>query len=203
MCGRYYIEISDDEIREIINEIEREKEKRGLSFQLKSGEIFPSDLVPVLALEDGIVQPRPMIWGFPKWGNQSGVIFNARSESVLEKKMFRDALIHHPVVVPTNGFFEWKSTPGERKKSKYLFRISEHETLYLAGFSNTFPNNHSTIAERFTILTTNANSSVAPYHNRMPIIVLDNELDVWLNGKNLDYFLNRTPVPVSAKKIDA
>ena len=58
--------------------------------RMKGGEIFPTQVVPVLALENQTVQACLFSWGFPRW-QSSGVIINARSETVIDKKMFRQA----------------------------------------------------------------------------------------------------------------
>lgn len=85
MCGRFYIAP------------EAHLEKSFAHVQLKlfqdlpikySGEIFPTDIVPVFIMENGIRMAKPMIWGFPQWGGRKGVIFNARQETALTKPFF-------------------------------------------------------------------------------------------------------------------
>ncbi len=189
MCGRYYIDISDSEFLRFFEQIAQESE---IGLQMKSGEIFPTNIVPVLSLNDGNIHARPMIWGFPKWRDQKGVVINARAETALQKNMFRSSLLHHPVAVPTSGFFEWKSLAGKAKKEKYRFYDKERSVLYLAGFSNIFSSADVT-SERFTILTTQANESMIPYHNRMPVLLRETEIGEWLHGAQLSSFLERVP----------
>lgn len=195
MCGRYYVDVDEEELRQICNEIEER-----LAIHVKTGEIFPSDLAPVLVGSDHGIVPRGMVWGFPRW-DAKGVIFNARSETVLEKSMFRKALLNHPAVIPTSGFFEWKAVPGEKKKDKFFFREKPGEVLYLAGFYNIFAPKDGDIPERFTILTTNANSSMEAYHNRMPILLRKDEREDWLSGQHLNDYLEREPFEVIAEKV--
>lgn len=194
MCGRYYIDVDEDELRQICREVEELQKIR-----VKTGEIFPTDIAPVLVGSDHGIVPRGMVWGFPRW-NAKGVVFNARAETVLQKNMFRKALLTHPAVIPTSGFYEWKAVSGSNKKDKYLFRDPGSNTLYLAGFYNVFAEKDGPIPERFTILTTDANKSMEPYHNRMPILLHKDEFDGWLSGARLNDFLDRTPFEVHAVK---
>lgn len=49
--------------------------------------------------------------------------------------------------------------------------------------------------ERFVIITTEANPSVAPVHNRMPLILEQEELKDWvLDDGAIEYLLHKTPV---------
>ena len=126
MCGRYYIEIDEAEIRDIV--IEAEKRAREANEQLKlktSGEIFPTDIVPV---QTGIGDYQPMKWGFP--GFKGRPVINARSETVLEKPMFRAHMLARRCLIPASGYYEWKKEGS--KKIKYKFYLSD-EPLFFAG----------------------------------------------------------------------
>ncbi len=54
----------------------------------------------------------------------------------------------------------------------------------------------------FTILTTDANESMAPYHDRMPLLLAAEECDAWLSGQGREKFLGRIPFAVQAKAAD-
>lgn len=199
MCGRFSLDPRIAEIRAILEEIDREQG----DVPLKTGEIFPTDVVPVLRAQQGHVQTRAMSWGFPRWDGK-GVVFNARAETALDKPLFRRALRDHPVVVPTTGFYEWKAVPGRRKKEKYLFRQTSTDIVYLAGFAKALPGDGiraDGISECFTILTTDANPFMMDYHDRMPILLLSDEREVWLSGEKLTYFLEREPFGLEAVQV--
>lgn len=175
MCGRYLVLMEGEilEYREIINEVnERYKDTPMLS-SMKSGEIAPTDIAPVLTAGSTKREAMLMKWGFPKWQG-SGVIINARAETALEKAMFRVPLLKRRCAIPSSGFFEWKHDEG-RKKTKYLFRQPESPMLYMAGFYDTFSHTDS-----YVILTTAANTSISPYHDRMPLILTADNVDKWL-----------------------
>ncbi len=194
MCGRYYVSIEEQELRDIIAEIERE---HGAP-EVNTGEIRPTNIAPVLTYVNGQIKPQAMLWGFPKWGEQKGVIFNARAETVLEKNMFRRSILERPVLIPTSGFFEWKAVSDRSAKEKYLFTDPKESILYLAGFYNTFADKDGPVKERFTILTTAANDSMLPYHNRMPVLLRRSETEAWLQGNELSQFLERIPFALRA-----
>lgn len=176
MCGRYQLSTEDEifEIREIMKELNRQ-------MLFKSGDIYPTDAAPVLVLsaraEAGDkndtyadIEAQVMRWGFPKWDGKGHVI-NARVETVESKAMFKSA-IGKRCVIPSTGFYEW--THAEKKyKEKFLLRAEGESTLYMAGIFH---------ESRFTILTTEANESVAPLHNRMPVLLTRNDFIPWLSN---------------------
>ncbi len=89
------------------------------------------------------------------------MIFNARSESVLEKRMFRESTLHRRIVVPAAWFYEWN-----QRKEKNIFSSKEQPAIFMAGIYN-----YDQEEERFVILTTAANESMKPVHDRMPLIL--------------------------------
>lgn len=121
MCGRYYIETGEDviEIRSIIKEVQDKLYGTPELAQLKTGEIYPTNLVPIIS-SDGTVAMR---WGYPKWDGKS-VIINANAETAAEKNMFRKSLMERRCVVPTSGFYEWLHEGG-KSKEKHLFTLPD------------------------------------------------------------------------------
>ena len=86
MCARFVV-MDDKEIAEInsiLKDISMKFDGRGLV--AKTGEVYPTNNVAVLALADGKPTLGLMSWGYPKWDGK-GVIVNARSETIMEKKM--------------------------------------------------------------------------------------------------------------------
>ena len=108
MCGRYYID--DDTAREIeklvrqVDEKMRQAPVAGSLVQAK--DIHPSEVAPVITAKGQHLCCRWQKWGFPGFHGKQ-LIFNARSESVLEKKMFRESVGKRRIVVPAAWFYEW------------------------------------------------------------------------------------------------
>jgi putative SOS response-associated peptidase YedK len=120
MCGRFYIEKDDpaEELLKIIAEIERKLKDDGL--HIKQGEIFPTDIVPAIAnSKTHGVEPFAMKWGFSRFDG-SGVIINARSETAMERSMFRQPMLERRCLIPASNYFEWQAVGG--KKIKHAIR---------------------------------------------------------------------------------
>jgi len=170
MCGRYTLftdkELKevDDIIEKIDNDIKRDK--------MKTGEICPTDVAPVILFEKEIVVPRLLTWGFPNFQNK-GVIINARGETVNEKRMFRFLMETKRCVIPSTGFYEW-----DKEKNKYLINLAGTPMLYMAGLYNEFEGEG-----RFVIITTNSNSSISNIHDRMPVVLEKNLIEDWLRDR--------------------
>ena len=124
-----------------------------------------------------------MTWGFPQY-QKSGLLINARAETVLERKMFRDSVLHRRCIIPAKQFYEWDSD-----KNKAAFLRENQPILYMAGFYNCFLDE-----DRFVIITTQANESVSPVHHRMPLILDGNELEDWVYDDTfLEFALHKIP----------
>lgn len=153
MCGRY---ASYDDGDEVVKAIYKQALDRWPDTPVKTGEVFPTETVPVLAGPHS--RPVPMKWGYPGFGGR-GVIINARAETVTEKPAFRDSILRARCVVPTCGYYEWN-----KEKTKFRFNLPDTSTLWLGGFYGKFNNEY-----RFVILTTAPNGSVWDVHDRMPL----------------------------------
>lgn len=191
MCGRFFVDVKNREIDRLLDELGPVRD------QVKTGEIFPTNQALALSAKNGKIVPEALAWGFPRWDGK-GVIINARAESALSKPMFRDALLSDPILLPANGFYEWLADSHSRNKTKYLFLQADRAPLYLAGFKKNFIGED--IPERFTILTTRANDSIRFCHDRMPLLIPENEIGEWLLGGRLRYFLDKTPPNLLAEK---
>lgn len=172
MCGRYYVD--DDtakEIEKLVRQVDEKMRKKASSckVEITAKDIHPTELAPILAASGSSPECRWQRWGFPGF-QKSQVIFNARCESVLEKPMFREAILHRRAVIPAAGFYEW-----DQKKQKYTFCREGGDALFLAGCYRKYED-----GDRFVILTTRANASMEPVHDRMPLILERTEAVDWL-----------------------
>ncbi len=184
MCGRYYIDNEEENVR--VRAILAELEKRRLPMhdQVRVGEIFPSQIVPVIVREPGYgVTVRPMKWGFPRTGG-GGLVINSRSEKADVTPMFQKAARERRCLVPASWFFEWRRISGRKTKDKFAFRPDTEEPLmYMAGFYGQFLGGFAGGGyDGFAILTRQADGQMSPYHDRMPVILTDENLKkAWLD----------------------
>ena len=183
MCGRYYVD--DDTAREIEKLIRQvdEKMRKAETVHLQAGDIHPSEVAPVIAADRNALCCRWQRWGVPGF-NGKQLRFNARSESALEKKMFKESVEQRRVVVPATWFYEWN-----KNREKNIFYREGQPVLYMAGLYNRYQDE-----DRFVILTTAANESMKPVHDRMPLLLDRDEIGEWLFEDNLtEIFLQKTP----------
>lgn len=153
--------------------------------QICSTDIHPADKAPVLAAGNDGICCIWLRWGFPMQpGLGKGLVFNARCESAAEKNLFREGIRHRRIVVPATAFYEWN-----RQKTKYVFEKDGRKALFMAGCCRHYGDD-----ERFVILTTAANSSMRPVHDRMPLLLDEAEVREWiLDSERTDSFLRKTP----------
>ena len=176
MCGRYYIAEDDlsDELSWMIDELNRKKTPEGLK---TSGEIFPSDIVPVLAnSRKQDVQPFAMRWGYAFPNGRP--IINARSETAAQKPMFKDGMRQRRCIIPASHYFEWERRGVAR--TKYAIRPAHADTLYLAGIYH-LENHDGVIVPAFTILTRDAALGITFIHPRMSVLLPPDATADWLN----------------------
>lgn len=179
MCGRYFIDGDDllEELERILEELNRKNTPKNLK---TSGEIFPSDVVPVLAnsrRQD--VQPFAMRWGYSFPGGRP--VINARAETAAEKPLFRDGMRQRRCLIPASSYFEWERREGQ--KTKYAIRPAGAEMLYLAGIYH-LENHDGAVVPSFAILTRSAAPEIAFIHDRMPVILPPDCARDWLKVEN-------------------
>ncbi len=176
MCGRFYIaaEDNDEEIARILKEMNRETPQ---AQEVRSGEIFPSQIAPVIVAQPGGWAVRPMKWGFPRAGG-GGLVINSRSEKADVTPMFSKAVRERRCLIPMSGFFEWRRTPaGSKTKEKFAFTLASGKTMYLAGVYGLFGGGFEAGGyDGFAILTQDADGQMSQYHHRMPVILDDRKL---------------------------
>ena len=165
MCGVFYID--DDTMREI------EKIARKIDRKLAAvGDVHPSQPALILRADKDETVSEVLNWGYESYRGRS-LIFNARSETVQERPMFRRDFDTHRCLIPANKFYEWKQTDRKRK-DKYEFFTSE-KFMYLAGIYHKDP-----AGDRFAILTRAAEGCMEEVHHRMPLILNSRDMENWL-----------------------
>ncbi len=185
MCTRYALDITQPELREIIDIAKRspltdkfiDTHARPL---ITDGEVRPTDIVPVIAPNSkGEQQVFPMQWGFTARDNKR-TLFNARLETAGEKPTFKDAWQSHRCVIPASHYYEWehfKSPDGKIKTGdRYAIQPAGCTTTWLCGLyriEDGYP--------VFVILTTEPSAELAKIHDRMPLMLPKNKINDWIN----------------------
>lgn len=155
--------------------------------------VAPSDRVAI-ALDSAKTEPptrrlESARWGLiPGWAKDPKIgvkAFNARSEELEDKPMFRSALEKHRAVVPSSGYYEWKTVDGA--KTPHYVHPADGAPLFMAGLYAWWKN--PAIADddparwvlSFTILTRESIGNLGSVHDRMPLFLDPDHADAWLD----------------------
>jgi len=146
--------------------------------------IAPTD--PVLAV--GPDRVDVVRWGIE---GAKGGLFNLRAETALSKPYYQRLLLTRRVLVPASHFYEWRKV-GERRLPMAVSR-TDGGFLHLAGLLARWEGQPAA-----TILTTTPNADIAELHNRMPVVLKDDDAATWvledLSLEQLAVFLRPCPV---------
>lgn len=115
-----------------------------------------------------------MRWGLvPDWTNfqdHRGFI-NARSETIDEKKSFKESFIMRRCIIPARGYYEW----DEKKQSHYIFTESDH-----VAFAGIWDGSNTGLYHSIAILT-GASHTLSHIHGRHPLVLKDEKsIEQWL-----------------------
>lgn len=122
-------------------------------------------------------------WGLvPSWAKDPAIgnrLVNARAETAASKPAFRGAMRERRCLIPASGFYEWRRRNG--RKQPYVVRMRDGKVFALAGLWERWKDADGGVLETCTVLTTGANETVAPIHDRMPAILPRGDFDLWLD----------------------
>ena len=176
MCGRFAQTTSSDELVRL--------------FRIASGvashsryNLAPTQPVLVVRETDQGRILQQTRWGLvPRWASdlsRGASLINARSETVFEKRSFSNLARTQRCVVPASGFYEWRDTPAGKMPT--LFTPRSAPVFRFAGLWSAWADDAGALVYTCTILTTNANQTMAPFHHRMPVLLTENGAEIWLD----------------------
>ena len=171
MCGRFELNTKFDKLPKVL----KQDYPIGLdSKYVIQNLIRPTD--PVLVVKnEGKMKTTFMYWGFiSPWAidpfdKNRPRPFNARSETVEEKKLFSGSWKHKRCLIPASGFLE----------KKYRIRKENYETFWLGGVWSKWTSPDGAQIESCCVLTTQSNELIKPIHNRMPVVVPNGYEEKW------------------------
>ena len=134
--------------------------------------IAPTDVHPVLTMDDGTMELGLGRWGFTSSQESRKAPINARIETASEKPVFRQSMRTARMAAPATGWYEWLASPVGRHP--YHHALQSGEIMWLAGLL------HPDGLEGFALLTQDAVPSIAHVHPRMPVVLTKNDLEAWL-----------------------
>lgn len=153
---------------------------------------------------DGNLSVQQLAWGFPLDGRPNAV-FNTRIESALEqlrrgrRGMWAKAIAQGRCLVPVRAFYESSDTEkvvnertGRPVRRQHLFRLPGARAFLLAAVQQD---------GRVSIVTTAPNASVAPIHDRMPLVLGPGESSEWL-GNDFASLVDRSHIQLACNQIN-
>ena len=200
MCGRYALHAHPDVV--------------ALQFSLAEPPQFapryniaPSAQVLAVRREkDGQARAAQLRWGLvPRWAKDPAIgarMNNARAETVAEKPSFRDAFRRRRCLIPASGFYEWQARDG--RKVPYYVHPAAGELFAFAGLWERWERAGEAL-ETCAIVTTEANETMRPIHDRMPVIVAPDDYARWLDcedaGDVRDLLRPCDPAQTAARRV--
>jgi putative SOS response-associated peptidase YedK len=184
MCARFSLGIHKGMERFIMIPVDGERYRRF--------NVAPTTHVPVAVL-NGEIHAEDQMWGImPPWSKQR--LINARAENLLEKSFFRGLMQNGRCLIPATGFYEWREEGG--KKQPYHFRLRDAQPFMFAGICR-----EGEGSREFVIITTEPNELVSPFHDRMPAILREEDLEDWLRLPASEAW--QRLIPLEANRMEA
>jgi putative SOS response-associated peptidase YedK len=165
--------------------------------------VAPGQSVPVIT-----GQARETIdtmeWGLlPRWADDPSMeLINARAETIEEKPSFSDAVSRRRCLVLADGFYEWVDTGTGSQP--YRIALEDDRPFALAGIWERWEGEieqtsldafagdtddagtETEVRETFAIVTTTPNDLVSQLHDRMAVILPEDDERDWLRADDPD-----------------
>lgn len=182
MCGRYVAAAPPSEIAKYFGAATLSETVLEPSYN-----VAPTNEVYAVVERDDERVLDHFRWGLvPLWAKDLAIgskMINARSEGIATKNAYRHAFRKQRCIIPADGFFEWKVIQGEKRKQPMFIHRVDGEPLAFAGLWETWrgPDRDGDPLYTCTIITTSANETMAPVHDRMPVILPPDLWEQWLD----------------------
>lgn len=200
MCGRFVSTAGPDRIAAYFDSVlptEAVAESLGENYN-----VAPThDIYAVVDNGGGAARVDAFHWGLiPSWAKDRKIasrMINARAETLAEKPAFKGLLKTKRCIVTMDGFYEWQpgrpggplNAKGQPLKQPMFIHRVDSELLAVAGLWTAW-RDPADADGRFlhsaTVITTAANATMLPVHDRMPAILTPDHWQAWLDPSNHD-----------------
>jgi putative SOS response-associated peptidase YedK len=182
MCGRY--DLSDNPAA-----IKAKFTVPAVPDFVANPDLRPTDSAPVIRRAHRSEQREAALlrWGLvPLWARDLRFgtrCINARAETLASTPAFRLAYRKRRCLVPVNAFYEWSGEPGH--KTRWRVGVRDEPLFALAGLWEWWKDPATGRGvETYAIVTTRANTLLAPIHDRMPVVILERDYERWLDAED-------------------
>ena len=205
MCGRFVSTNQPDQVAAYFG-AENTVESLGENYNVAPTQ----DIYGVVATPDGDRRVEAFHWGLiPSWAKDRKIaskMINARAETLGEKPAYKGLFKRKRLLIPMDGFYEWKAgsedgplnAKGKPLKQPMFIHRRNGEPLAVAGLwaawkdpdappeAEDVTGDLSPWLHSATIITTAANDTMAPVHDRMPVVIPQSKWTEWLDPTNDD-----------------
>lgn len=183
MCGRYAVTLPPEAMRRIFA-------TDNLIHSVPRYNIAPTQPVIAIWNDEGRRAAKLARWGLvPHWVKDPRdfpLLVNARAESMAEKPAFRDCVKHKRCILPASGYYEWQTLPNG-KKQPYYITLESGEPIALAGLYSSWMGPDGEEVDTVATITVPAGPDVRHIHDRMPAIMRGEQIDAWLDVRNVRF----------------
>lgn len=186
-CGRYVLQIKAKDLKKHYN-LAQEPPEIDQSFDVRPGQTLPIVIEP----HDGERRAEQMKWGLiPTWSKDPKIgykLFNARDDNLFSSGVWRGVIVNKRALVPANGYFEWTKPPKDSKepKRKFYFKPKQMDIFSFAGVWSSWKDAEDKEWMTYSIITTEPNEEAKKIHNRMPVILHQDDEASWLDASKTD-----------------
>lgn len=181
MCGRFYLDVQQDELKNHFN-------LTSAPDLIPRYNIAPSLEIAAVLVGNHGRELKMLRWGLvPFWAKDAKIGYrtiNARAETVDTKPSFRAAFKYRRCIIPASGFFEWKTQKDG--KQPYCIHPANAPLFAFAGLYEHWESETGQVIDSCTIIVTAANERVRPIHDRMPVILDPVNYKAWLDPATKD-----------------
>jgi putative SOS response-associated peptidase YedK len=177
MCGRYRRRSDKQRIAELFA---GSADLEELYFEPED-DVAPGSVQPVIRINrKGERKISLMRWGFKR--EDARLLFNARAEGITDVNFWKKSFSLRRCIIPADSFFEWQKTQ-QGKKPKFEFTIRDRKPFGMAGLWAPWKNPKTNQWEdTFAIVTVDANETMAPVHDRQPVILAPRDYQEYLES---------------------
>ena len=179
MCGRYVLTATPEELQALFGYLD------GETFPPRYN-IAPTQPIAIVRHDRGARRFALVRWGLvPAWVKDPrafALLINARAEGIADKPAFRGAFQYRRCLVPASGFYEWRRG-RDKVRQPHLIRPRRGGAIAFAGLWESWLGADGSEIDTACIVTTAANQTIAPIHDRMPVVIAPEDFDRWLDSR--------------------
>lgn len=201
MCGRYTLYTKKDALAKTfgydwsVEETAQElSDLYGSRYEHKQSfdnyNVAPGHFMPVVSAPKGERMMSEMKWGLiPTWAKDPKIgykMINARADGITVKPVWRGPIKTKRCLIPSTGFYEWKTRVDDAAKQPYFIRPKKEHLFAFAGVYDEWKGSNGDPLYTYSIITTEPNKEMSKLHYRMPVILHPETWDTWLMPSTLD-----------------